>query len=212
MDCENMGFCKRDIGEVLKLLFNENIMPHIVFDRFGFIGKNYLVGCFLESGDVTTLSGKNNIVGASDDQTLSATFFGIIPDEEYDFIEIKGDTTLYYPVPSESKESASSLTNVPVPFYMSLDDVDAIVFKVDETFPFKTFQKMIECINNNMYGCCNFVNETNPYSLNASTTSLSAGWLYVQSVSIIGKIGCALILRNDYNIYIICEDSIGFKV
>lgn len=204
MNCEQKLECikecncsKEDLKRVLKLLFNKNFIEDICFDKFGFIGDKFMIGSFLEFGDIETLGGKDNIT------KIDATFSALL--DETNFIEIKGNTNLVYPNNQE-------LTNVKNPIQMSIYNLCAVIFKVKNSFDYEKFEKILNTIDEKIYGCHEILIE-NPYSLDAGYISLSAGYLYVQDAKIIGKIGNALILKNSQVdvLYLIDEECIEFK-
>jgi len=207
--------CKKSMREALELLSNTTLTSDATFGPFGFIGDSYITGAFLRPLE------ENDNLGE-----LSATFNGFEPCN-CDVIRIASTNAVYYPIPVTGPITSAIAQLGSTVNRISLCDTEAIVFRytlnngitqanfendlialLDRRHEEKCKFKCDECCCND--GIFNTLSSSN-------TVSLTSGWLAVENLRILGRIGNVLVLINQLatspsilgRVYFICLDSIG---
>ena len=206
--------CNCDMRDALKLLFDPSVKNDVDFDEFAFIGKNFIVGAFIEE---EPNADEDNI--NIDDANFQARLVSV-NNCSCDLIRIESDR-VYYPVPEEKNDQNEVTFNISVA-YASLCDLDAIAFNIDNGNNFirdfvKLLDKKHQCNDRKCNECeckCNkgiLKNLFNPFSSNAQV-NLTAGSLALRDAKVLGRLGNILVLsKSDKDrIYFICINSIGF--
>ena len=129
--------CNCDMRDALKLLFDPSVKNDVDFDEFAFIGKNFIVGAFI---DEEPNADEDNI--NIDDAKFQARLVSV-DNCSCDLIRIESDS-VYYPVPEEKNEQKEVTFNISVA-YASLCDLDAIAFNIDNGNNFiRDFVKLLD--------------------------------------------------------------------
>ncbi len=219
--------CKRSMREALELLSSTTLTSDATFGRFGFIGDSYITGALLLNlSEALALTLSDNLL-------LFDTMFNGFESCNCDVIRITSTNDVFYPLPTliffqgpftpDTARLGLTLDRI------SLCDTEAIVFQyiLNNGITQAKFEndlialldrchekckfKCDECCCND--GICNTLSSAN-------TVSLTAGWLAVQNVKLLGRIGNVLVLIDQFDqfsttdpirgrVYFICLDSVG---
>ena len=200
--------CKESMAKALELLSDATIKPYLTSSLFAFVGEKYLVGT---NGLLPAVAaGSDNLNG------LNGTKFAGFNSCNCDTIKLTS-SAIVSPITNAAITPASLTVNK-----VSLCDIDAIAFDYITpagAIPFDTalttlLDKYIKnCCVKCDDCCCNdgiFNDIYNSFSPNLVT--LTAGWLIVNNVKVLGKVGSVLVLSSTAGnvIYFTCLDSVGF--
>lgn len=195
--------CKDSMKKALELLSCPKVNPHVDFNEFGFIGKNFLVGTELE----------NNVSGNNDNITSPNAMFNGFESCSCGLIRLSPTDDVFYPIPNSP--SIGLTIN-----HASLCNIEAIAFNFDG--PRAAFEanliSLLDCSHKKCFVkcdecCCNdSIFNSIHSSFSSNIVSLTAGWLAVRDVKVLGRIGNVLVLSSTTTnrIYFVCLDSVGF--
>ncbi|MDK2564054.1 CotA family spore coat protein [Romboutsia sedimentorum] len=199
--------CKDSMKKSLELLTCPTVNPYVNFNQFGFIGKHLLAGAQLTAA----ITDGDNI------SVPDATFSGF-ESCSCSSLRLTPTTEVFYPVPG----SASLALNIN---HASLCNIQAVAFTYNTTAITRSeFEANLIALLDDSHEkcsikcedcCCNegvFNSIFNSFSSNI--VSLTGGWLALQNVKVLGRVGNVLVLSNTTTtvnmIYFVCLDSIEF--
>jgi len=221
--------CSGSYRRALLLLNDPTISAFIRFNTLGLIGKNYTVGGNIE---VDVGDDRDNFflnVDLEDRVTLQCV--------ECNLVKISATNNFLYP--SVALPGAGEAIPVDPLNYWSLCDLDVVLLQVnDDNFPdtgaitswdtFKAFFRNLLDNNQSQYGChkncddccCSedIVNQLNTcvFGNQGNIVNLTAGAWRGQGLEVLGRIGCILVLTNNFTIddnnpslFFVCLNSVG---
>ncbi len=200
--------CKKSMREALELLSNRTLTSDARFGPFGFIGDSYITGASLEP-----IAVGDNLSG------LSAMFNGFEPCN-CDVIRIGTTTDVFYPIPVTPPITRDLVRLGLTVNRISLCDTEAIVFNytLNTGITQVMFENDLIALLDRCHERCKFKCDEcccNDGIFNtlcsSNTVSLTGGWLAVQNLRLLGRIGNVLVLINQAagRLYFVCLDSVG---
>lgn len=231
-DKKDVCCCKESMRDALNLLSIPKIKSFVKFNKFAFVGRNFILGATLENGS-------NN-----DNLSQPCAHFCGFDSCNCDLIKISPSENVFYPIPHgyclaepavqtqvENKKpgGGSGGGSQPCPIlsvnHASLCDIKVVKFEISGDKP--EFEAILakfldeyhkKCCNKCDKCCCNdsiFNSIFSPFSPNCQI-GLTASWFAISDAKVIGKIGNVLVLSNpdhgvmDKTFYFVCLDAIGF--